>query len=79
MSEDLPVGKEVDERGAGVHSGSPGLWIVWRQDDNGNRFEVARFVEQADADALATASRRLTGPAVGGLCVGDPMPYCPGA
>ncbi len=29
-------------------------WIVWRQDDNGNRYEVARFAVRADADALAS-------------------------
>ena len=29
-------------------------WIVWRQDDNGNRFEVARFAVRTDADAIAT-------------------------
>jgi hypothetical protein len=29
------------------------VWIVWRQDDNGNRFEVARFTSRAEADALA--------------------------
>lgn len=28
-------------------------WIVWRQDDNGNRYEVERFASRADADALA--------------------------
>jgi hypothetical protein len=27
--------------------------IVWRQDDNGNRFEVARLDSRAAADALA--------------------------
>lgn len=30
-----------------------GPWIVWRQDERGNRFEVARFAVRADADALA--------------------------
>jgi hypothetical protein len=29
------------------------LWVVWRQDDNGNRFEVARVESREDADALA--------------------------
>jgi hypothetical protein len=35
--------------------GPPGpvRWVVWRQDDNGNRFEVARFELRAEADALA--------------------------
>jgi hypothetical protein len=29
-------------------------WIVWRQDDHGNRAEVARFATQAEADDLAS-------------------------
>jgi hypothetical protein len=29
------------------------LWVVWRQDDHGNRFEVARVESRGDADALA--------------------------
>jgi hypothetical protein len=28
-------------------------WVVWRQDDNGNRYEVARLDSRADAEALA--------------------------
>jgi DNA-binding LacI/PurR family transcriptional regulator len=28
-------------------------WVVWRQDDNGNRYEVARFDDQAEAQASA--------------------------
>jgi hypothetical protein len=28
-------------------------WVVWRQDDNGNRFEVARLESRADAETLA--------------------------
>jgi hypothetical protein len=28
-------------------------WIVWRQDDNGNRFEVARRASRAEAEDLA--------------------------
>jgi hypothetical protein len=28
-------------------------WVVWRQDDNGNRFEVARKDSRADAEELA--------------------------
>jgi hypothetical protein len=27
----------------------PGTWAVWRQDDNGNRFEVARYGSKAEA------------------------------
>ncbi|GGM58297.1 hypothetical protein GCM10007977_069900 [Dactylosporangium sucinum] len=30
-------------------------WVVWRQDDNGNRAEVARVNSRAAADTLATA------------------------
>lgn len=33
--------------------GRPERWIVWRQDDNGNRFEVARRESRAEADELA--------------------------
>lgn len=29
-------------------------WIVWRQDDNGNRYEVARKDSRPEAEALAT-------------------------
>ncbi|GGN43366.1 hypothetical protein FHR83_001810 [Actinoplanes campanulatus] len=28
-------------------------WRVWRQDDNGNRFVVARFTSRAEAEKLA--------------------------
>jgi hypothetical protein len=28
-------------------------WVVWRQDDNGNRFVVARRESREEADALA--------------------------
>lgn len=28
-------------------------WVVWRQDDNGNRFVVARKASRAEADELA--------------------------
>jgi hypothetical protein len=30
-----------------------GRWIVWRQDDNGNRYEVSRHATQAEAEAVA--------------------------
>ena len=26
-------------------------WSLWRQDDNGNRFRIARFATNAEADA----------------------------
>jgi hypothetical protein len=28
-------------------------WVVWRQDDNGNRYEVARLDDRDEAQALA--------------------------
>jgi len=31
----------------------PTVWVVWRQDDNGNQYEVARKQFRADADELA--------------------------
>jgi hypothetical protein len=33
--------------------GLPQRWIVWRQDDNGNRYEVGRKDSRADAEELA--------------------------
>jgi hypothetical protein len=30
-----------------------GTWIVWRQDDHGNRAEVARFTFEDEADELS--------------------------
>jgi hypothetical protein len=33
----------------------PGRWIVWRQDDNGNRFEVVRKDSRAEAEEVAAA------------------------
>ncbi|NUT17939.1 MAG: hypothetical protein HOV77_02020 [Hamadaea sp.] len=29
------------------------IWVVWRQDDNGNRYEVARHASREAADAQA--------------------------
>jgi hypothetical protein len=43
----------ADEHGS-ADGGLSGQWVVWRQDDNGNRFEVARKESRADAEALAT-------------------------
>jgi hypothetical protein len=37
----------------GPVAAGPGQWIVWRQDDNGNRFEVARRRSRAEAEELA--------------------------
>ena len=36
-----------------VTGGRPDRWIVWRQDDNGNRYEVARRESRAAAEDLA--------------------------
>lgn len=30
-------------------------WTVWRQDDNGNRYEVSRHDTRAEADSVAAA------------------------
>jgi hypothetical protein len=38
----------VSTEGAGADA-----WIVWRQDDHGNRAEVARFAVQEEAEELA--------------------------
>jgi hypothetical protein len=35
-----------------------GPWVVWCQDDNGNRFEVARWESRADTDAQAEMMER---------------------
>jgi hypothetical protein len=32
----------------------PGGWTVWRQDDNGNRYEVSRHDTRSEADSVAT-------------------------
>ncbi|MBV1852280.1 hypothetical protein [Catellatospora tritici] len=32
---------------------TPTPWIVWRQDDNGNRYVVRRCATRAEADELA--------------------------
>jgi hypothetical protein len=48
---------EYDDSGP-VGSRSTGQWIVWRQDDNGNRFEVARRESRAEAEDLAAAMDR---------------------
>ena len=33
--------------------GRSGGWTVWRQDDNGNRYEVSRHDTRAEADSVA--------------------------
>jgi hypothetical protein len=42
-----------DDESTPAGSGRSGRWIVWRQDDNGNRFEVARRESRAEAEELA--------------------------
>ncbi|MFB9316193.1 hypothetical protein [Cryptosporangium minutisporangium] len=50
MSTEPPSG--IDARGPadGPH---PARWAVWRQDDNGNRYEIVRKDSRAEAEALA--------------------------
>ncbi|RSM74215.1 hypothetical protein DMB66_02055 [Actinoplanes sp. ATCC 53533] len=43
----------ADSEPGPVAGGRPDRWIVWRQDDNGNQFEVARRESRAEADDLA--------------------------
>jgi len=50
MTPDGPIGPEDPSSAA---EGWPGGWIVWRQDDNGNQFEVARRGSRPEADELA--------------------------
>jgi hypothetical protein len=38
---------------SGPTDGPGRRWTVWRQDDNGNRFEVARYGSRAEAELLA--------------------------
>lgn len=33
----------------------PERWIVWRQDDNGNRYEVSRHPTRAEAESIVVA------------------------
>ncbi|GAA5199534.1 hypothetical protein GCM10023322_75330 [Rugosimonospora acidiphila] len=34
-------------------AGGSGGWTVWRQDDNGNRYEVSRHDSRPEADSVA--------------------------
>ena len=36
---------------AGLDEETAGPWELWRQDDNGNRFRIARFATEAKANA----------------------------
>lgn len=46
-----PLPAHLAEKQARV--GGSGGWTVWRQDDNGNRYEVSRHGCRADADSVA--------------------------
>jgi hypothetical protein len=48
-----PDGPTDEEEAGPVNAGPPGQWIVWRQDDNGNRFVVARRESREEAAELA--------------------------
>ncbi|BCB82048.1 hypothetical protein GCM10022251_53000 [Phytohabitans flavus] len=37
----------------GSGAGAARSWTVWRQDDNGNQYEVSRHDTRAEADAVA--------------------------
>lgn len=43
----------ADDETNATDAGQPDQWIVWRQDDNGNQFEVARKNSHAEAEELA--------------------------
>lgn len=43
----------TDDQHGAAGGGVRDRWVVWRQDDNGNRFEVARRDSRADAEELA--------------------------
>jgi hypothetical protein len=53
MSTTPSAGDARDDDGRSASGQRRASWIVWRQDDNGNQFEVARHERRADADALA--------------------------
>jgi hypothetical protein len=38
--------------------GEETIWIVWRQDDNGNRFEVARHTSREAAELEARGHKQ---------------------
>jgi hypothetical protein len=51
-----PTGHAPTEpAGAGEVARRPQLRIVWRQDDNDNRFELARRASRPEVDDLAAA------------------------
>jgi hypothetical protein len=52
MSMEHPV---ADDRSDVAGHEQPVRWTVWRQDDNGNQFEVARKDSRVEAEELAAA------------------------
>lgn len=50
-----PEPSATDDQHGPADRGVQDRWVVWRQDDNGNRFEVARKDSRADAEELAAA------------------------
>jgi hypothetical protein len=53
---DVPVSVEYPEGDAERGVANPGqrvLWVVWRQDDNGNQYEVTRKDSRAEAEEIA--------------------------
>jgi hypothetical protein len=51
LMSNVRIGAEGDPGSTAV--GASARWIVWRQDDNGNRFEVAQKQSRAEAEELA--------------------------
>ena len=52
-----PSGGPDGPAGSGGSGGSgeePRRWVLWRQDDHGNKAELARYTDRADAQARAT-------------------------
>ena len=50
----MSIERPYADHGTGREVGEPPVrWIVWRQDDNGNRFEVVRKDSRAEAEEVA--------------------------
>jgi len=45
--------RRADRDGTPLSAAVPSSWIVMRQDDNGNRYEVARVTSRCEAESLA--------------------------
>ena len=56
LKNELEVAALAEAQGPDAGAGEERAWVVWRQDDNGNRAEVARHGDRADAESHATAS-----------------------